>query len=419
MFQGHNIISYSSDTSDVCPICGNEVPAGELFCERCGMRIYAHQLQDFHKEVENNNTMHSTTVDKQHPSVATYGLHTLSESPNVKAVIDSCKEKVSATYPDISRLMDDYRKRVLNEIKDIVIGDAIDISVFESLGINFFEERDFGLDRCTEAANEIFNPCVIMSWANLSEEKRRLVAGAYAKEVAVAFELVLYKGVIYEDMEENVWGCNRNGDGVLYLANALMDPIISPLLILDTITHELRHQYQRESVWGYHNVSEDVINEWKIAFQFYTTDAPSCDNPWGYHYSAIEIDARYAGETVVRNVTHDLFNLKSAVRQNAISIQKLKKRLFQEGYRGALLEQTAGDLLKLDGEAADMLHSWIDFGTKPEFGDIEGLNSSILRNHYKMKDPAIILSYGMLMNNPVRNGKYLKSLLNRQISTLK
>ena len=412
MFQGHIISPYSSDTSDVCPICGNEVPAGDLFCERCGMRIYAHQLQESHKEDEHINTMHSTTEGKQHPSVATYGLHTLSESPNVKEVIDGCKASLSAIYPDTNRLMDDYRKRVLDDIKDIIVGDVIDIRVFESLGINFFEERDFGLDKCTEAAKEIFNPGVIMSWANLSEEKRRLVAGTYAKEVAEAFELVLYNGVEYEDMDEDVWGCNRNGNGVLYLANALMESDITPFLVLDTITHELRHQYQHETVRGYHSVSEDVINEWRIAFQTYTQEAPSCDNPWGYHYSAVEIDARYAGETVVRNVTHDLFNLKSAARQNAISTQKLKKRLFQEGYKGALLEQTAGDLLKLDGKAAEMLHSWLDFGTKPEFGDIAGLNSSILRNHYKMKAPAIILSYGMLMNNPALS-RFLKNQLCR------
>lgn len=376
------------------------------------MRIHAHQLQESHKEVGHINTMHSTTGDIEHPSVATYGLHTLSESPNVKAVIDGCNASLSAIYPDINRLKDDYRKKVLDDIKDIIVGDIIDIRVFESLGINFYEERNFGLDKCTEAAKEIFNPGVIMSWANLSEEKRRLVAGTYAKEVAEAFELVLYNGVEYEDMDEDVWGCNRNGNGVLYLANALMESDITPFLVLDTITHELRHQYQHETVMGYHSVSEDVINEWRIAFQTYTHEAPSCGNPWGYHYSAIEIDARYAGETVVRNVTHDLFNLKSAVRQNAISIQKLKKRLSIEGYRGVLLEKTAGDLLKLEGKAAEMLHSWLEYGIMPEFSDIEGLNSNILRNHYKMKAPAIILSYGMLMNNPALS-RYLKNQLSR------
>ena len=403
-----------SNTSHTCPICGNDVPVGALFCDKCGMRIHAHQLQEFLKEVKQINTRHSTSGDKQHPSSATYGLQTLSESPNVKAIIDSCKASLSATCPDINRLIDDYRKRVLNDIKDLVVGDIIDIRVFESLGISFFEERDFGLDKCTEAANEIFNHSVILNWENLSTDNRKLISGTYAKEVSEAFELVLYTGVKYEDMVENVWGCNRNGDGILYLSNSLMDPNISPFLVLDTITHELRHQYQHESVWGYHNVSEDVVNEWKIAFQIYSADAPSCDNPWGYHYSAVEIDARYAGETVVRNVTHDLFNAKSAIRKNTISIQQLKKRLSLEGYRGALLDQTAGDLLKLDGKAAAMLHSWLNYGVSPDFDDIVGVNSRLLREQYRMKEPAIILSYGMLLNNPVQNSSYLKKLLSRR-----
>ena len=412
MAPGNNISSYSSRAANACPICGNIVPSGALFCEKCGMRIHAHQLQEFHKEVEHINTMHSTTGDKQHPSVATYGLHTLSESPNVKAVIDSCKASFSATYPDINRLMDDYRKRVLDDIKDIVVGDIADKRVFESLGISFIEERDFGLDKCTEAAKKIFNPGVIMSWANLSEEQRMLISGTYAKEVAEAFELVIYNGVLYQEMEKDVLGQN-NGDGVLYLSNVLVEPARSPFQIIDTITHELRHQYQREAVWGYHNVSEDVVNEWKIAFQIYNGDYPCCFNPWGYWYCPIEIDARYAGETVVRNISHDLFNVKSSTQKKSINVQQLKQRLAQEGYRGALLEQTAEDLLKLDGEAAEMLHSWLNNGVSPNFDDIEGVNSRLLREQYRMKEPAIILSYGMLLNNPVHNSSYLKKLLSR------
>jgi len=97
-----------------------------------------------------------------------------------------------------------------------------------------------------------------------------------------------------------------------------------------------------------------------------------------------------------------------------INKQQLRARLVQEGYSGALLEKTTDDLLKLDGKAAEMLHSWLDNGIKPEFDDIEGLNSKLLRENYQMKEPAIILSYGMLMNNPVQNSKHLKNALYRE-----
>lgn len=414
MFSGNKKSSYFSSTSQACPICGNDVPVGVLFCDKCGMRVQEHQFQEPHNKKEQLNTMRSTSGMELHHSAAasTYGLQTLSENPTVKAVIGSCKETLSASYPDINRFIDDYQKRVLNDIKDIVSGDAIDLSMFESLGISFIEERDFGLGRCTEAAKKIFNPDVIMCWGNLSVEQRMQVSGTYAKEVAESFELVLYNGVEYEEMKKGVWGYNT-GNGVLYLSNALMEPLCSPLKIIDTITHELRHQYQNEAVIGYHNVCEQVVNEWKVAFQIYNDGEPCCYNPWGYRYNPVEIDARYAGETVVRNLSHDLFNAKSAIRKSAISIQQLKKRLAQEGYTGLLLEQTAGDLLKLDGKAAEMLNSWLDNGIRPDFDDIEGVNSRLLREQYRMKEPAIILSYGMLLNNPVHNSSYLKKLLSR------
>ena len=35
--------TYVNKSANSCPICGNEVPVSELFCERCGMRIHNHQ----------------------------------------------------------------------------------------------------------------------------------------------------------------------------------------------------------------------------------------------------------------------------------------------------------------------------------------------------------------------------------------
>ena len=72
--------------------------------------------------------------------------------------------------------------------------------------------------------------------------------------------------------------------------------------------HELRHQYQSEAIRGYHNVPDDVRQEWATAEQIYNYDQPYCYDPWGYTYNPLEIDARFSGETVVRNVTHDMFN---------------------------------------------------------------------------------------------------------------
>ena len=401
-------------SSDACPVCGNEVPASDLFCERCGMRIYAHISQEKPKVAEPSNRVHSAASGSMiHPSEARYGQRTISEDSDIKAVIDNCKASLMVNYPDISCLIDDLRDRILDDINEIIDGDFNDLDVFKTLGPHFIEARDFGLEKCTEAAKKLFPLGVIMGWATLSAQQRMVLSEVYSKAVAEAFELVSYNGVYYSDLEPGVDGLNT-GDGWLYLSKELLKPRKSPFEIIDTITHELRHQYQNEAMQRKHNVSEDVIREWIEANNMYNQGMPCCFNPWGYNYNPLEIDARYAGETVVRNLTNYLFNSVPIKSMRVINKQQLRARLVQEGYSGALLEKTTDDLLKLDGKAAEMLHSWLDNGIKPEFDDIEGLNSKLLRENYQMKEPAIILSYGMLMNNPVQNSKHLKNALYRE-----
>ena len=98
-----------------------------------------------------------------------------------------------------------------------------------------------------------------------------------------------------EEMEPGVLGSN-NGDGTIHISELLIGEYTTPFQILDTITHELRHQYQSECVNGYHDVSDEVRNEWAMATAIYNYDQPTC------------FDSNYAGNTVVRNVTSQMFN---------------------------------------------------------------------------------------------------------------
>lgn len=397
---------YSTKYSDSCPICGNRVPASDLFCERCGMRIFAHSSQKC------TNVANRRDVVQSEPTVAKYGTHKLSEMPELKRFIADCESSLKTTNWGTNDLLDNYRRITLNKIRDIIVGDSRDQEVFDNLGVCFKEERDFGLDRCTQAAKEIFNLGVMMGWAELSMQQRMELAGAYAREVADAFELVSYKGVII--CEFDAWG-QCNGDGYIYLSNALMNPIVSPFRVIDTIVHESRHQYQYEVSSGYHNVPEEVVREWAIAEQIYRNDTePSCYDPWAYYYSPLEIDARYAGETVVRNITQDLFNINTSKDGNGIDQHQLKARLVKDGYADDMLNQTMESLMKLDGKAAEMLMSWLKYDVTPEFDNVGEFNSVILRGKFNMKDPAIILAYGLLVNNPLQGSSFLKDMYNRQ-----
>lgn len=95
-----------------------------------------------------------------------------------------------------------------------------------------------------------------------------------------------------------------------------------------------------------------------------------------------------------------------------INRTQLKERLIKEGYvKTNGLEHTIDNLLSLKEEAATMLNSWFFNNSIPEFEPIEDIDSKILRQQLKMKDPAIILAYGMLLLDPKTNSLHLKSLL--------
>ena len=256
------------------------------------------------KDTQSSNPSFTGAI---HPGAVAYGIHKLSEMPQVKELIDNCKASIGDTISEFGTKIGDYFGGIYDNVKDFFTHQEADANALEKLGSSFVEQRDFGLDKCSEAAKEIFNPGVIENWYSLSLEQRKEIAGAYANEVASAFELHNYTGVYFEDLEPGVMGYN-NGDGSIHLSNEIISSWSSPFEVMDTITHELRHQYQFEAVQGYHNVPEDVVKEWATAQEIYNYDQPWCYDPWGYTYNPLEIDARYAGETVVRDVTHDMIN---------------------------------------------------------------------------------------------------------------
>lgn len=174
------------------------------------------------------------------------------------------------------------------------------------------ETRDFGLSDCIKAVEDVFSPEIFRDWDSLTPEPKAAMVKEYANKVAEAFKLNTYKGVFFEEMYPGLLGYN-NGDGSIHLNEYyLTNNRVSPIELIDTITHELRHQYQYEAVQGLHNIPDDVRNEWTVGFENYTTDSPYVYDPWGYMYNPLEIDSNYASNTVVRELTKDMINGKWA-----------------------------------------------------------------------------------------------------------
>lgn len=252
-------------------------------------------------------------------ALVSYGVYKATEIPAVKEVINDCKESIAEKLSDFKGTTEEILETIGKNIDEFTAGIYDSVKEFFSstkdsdehdsrlLSKEFSETRGFGIDHCVEAACDLFNGGVISEWMNLTYDERAQICYLYADKVAEAFELENYKGVIFEQLEQGTLGYNC-GDGYIHLTLDLLSPYNTPLNLIDTITHELRHQYQSECVNGYHDVSDEVRKEWAVASDIYTTGDAWCYDPWGYEYNPLEIDSRYAGQTVVRELTSRLIN---------------------------------------------------------------------------------------------------------------
>ena len=222
------------------------------------------------------------------------------EVPNEVQEFEEDKGLIREMFESISEFFKELYETVADFFTD---SKQVTDEEFEKLGEELNEAREFGINECTDAAIRIFTPEVIENWGNMTIDQRRELAEEYAAEVAKAFDLELYTGTIFEPLQEGLLGYN-NGDGSIHLTDQLLAAWNSPLQIIDTITHELRHQYQQECINGYHDVPDSVREEWAVADTIYNYDQPSCYDPWGYQFNPLELDSRYAGETVVRNISN-------------------------------------------------------------------------------------------------------------------
>ena len=65
-------------------------------------------------------------------------------------------------------------------------------------------------------------------------------------------------------------------------------------------------------------------------------------------------------------------------------------------------------------DAYAMLEEWMRTNKIRKFEPIEGIDVKFLRDTLKMKDPAIILAYGMLLHDPKRNAMFLKRQVDKR-----
>lgn len=214
------------------------------------------------------------------------------------------------SLPEVQEIKAEYN--VVKDVWNDFVNSINEYANSASDSREIVEAREYGVSECVDVVKTCFTPEVIQSWGEMDLNARDKVIQEYANGIGDALG-VNFKGIVWEQIPiENgmyTYGYNA-GDGYLHLnVDMLADP--GQLMhVVDTVAHEARHQLQIEAIEDPSKfpIDEATIKEWTYGLEVYTLDQPSAYDPWGYTYNPMETDARFFGNTMVRELTKDIIN---------------------------------------------------------------------------------------------------------------
>ena len=234
----------------------------------------------------------------------------------IECAADSINEFISGFWEGIKEAADD----VSDFFKDLfdTIAEALGFKSDSADSTDVFtgysdSAREYGLQECADSAKSIFTADVINGWGMMTLEARNEIVQQYAEALGEGLN-INFKGIKWEEMPVSAvvtytYGYN-SGDGYLHLyTDFLSDPSML-IYLIDTVAHEARHQFQMEAIENPEKfgIDAETIKEWTVGRDVYTTNMPTAYDPWGYTYNPLEIDSKYFGESMVRELTKDLIN---------------------------------------------------------------------------------------------------------------
>lgn len=232
----------------------------------------------------------------------------LSIFERIECGFETIKEGIVNYWEGLWEDVSDFAKDIKDIIKDILGLEEISDADSEHSDA----AREYGLHECAEAAKKIITSDVINAWGTMSLEERNKIAQEYAAAIGKGLGID-FKGIVWENFDTSngtyTFGYN-NGDGYVHLNSDFLSNPGMLMQLVDTIAHEARHQFQMEAIANPEKfgIDEATINEWAVGKEAYTTALPSAYDPWGYTYNPLEIDSKYFGESMVREITKEIIN---------------------------------------------------------------------------------------------------------------
>lgn len=251
--------------------------------------------------------------------------------------------------------------------------DSENKEIGNSEGVEYSEADLERIETVSDIMGEVFTDEVISNWENLSVEERTAYLNEYYAKAGQALGIDV-KGVYVDDLYEKygygTTGVNC-GDGYLGIDIRRVEDPSQLSELLNTVTHEMRHQLQTDAVKNpeaFSDIPQETLDQWNYEFNNYVD--PSYDFE-GYYNQVIETDARAFAEEVVNDYLSDTGN-------NTYSMEKYEADIpadvVTDGEQASndieLMSTSAefnSDRMETAEETAELL------STKAEVGTAEGL----------------------------------------------
>lgn len=189
-----------------------------------------------------------------------------------------------------------------------------------SEGVEYKEADIERIETAADIMGEIFTDEVISNWENLSIEERTSCLNEYYARAGQTLGINtkgVYVADLYETYGYGTQGVNC-GDGYLGIDIRLVADTSQLAELLDTTTHEMRHQLQTDALRNpdaFPDIPKETLAQWEYEFTNYIN--PSYDFE-DYQNQAIETDARAFAEEVVDDYMSDAGNNTYSVEEIAV-----------------------------------------------------------------------------------------------------
>lgn len=158
-------------------------------------------------------------------------------------------------------------------------------------------------EKASDIMAEVFDKNTISEWGTMSMEAREAKLNEYYSKLGEELGIDA-KGIVVEDCSatagEGVLGYN-SGDGYLHIDYRNLEDPSKLIDVLNTTTHEARHQLQTEAIADpsrFPEISPSLIGEWEHNMQNYDTGAFGYE---GYYNQGVEVDARAFAADVIND----------------------------------------------------------------------------------------------------------------------